>query len=93
MLRDLDKELSAFARQRQQKRAAGGGTAPKSLWEELYDIGEEFVDFLEQVRKRRKVFLSLLSCLEELCDMGEEFVDFLEQVGQCSVLFCAGVLF
>lgn len=52
MLRDLDKELSAFARERREKRAAaggGGGGAPKSLWEELYDIGEEFVDFLEQV--------------------------------------------
>lgn len=51
MLRDLDKELSAFARERQQKRATSGGGAPKSLWEELYDIGEEFVDFLEQVRR------------------------------------------
>lgn len=44
MLRDLDKELSEFARERRQK-----GGAPKSLWEELYDIGGEFVDFLEQV--------------------------------------------
>ena len=34
--------------------AAGPGRAgaPKSLWEELYDIGEEFVEFLETVRGR-----------------------------------------
>ena len=38
---DLEKELAA----REAKRPAGA--APKSLWEELYDIGEEFVDFLE----------------------------------------------
>lgn len=53
MLRDLEKELSSYAAERQRKRtAASGGKAstPKSLWEELYDIGEEFVDFLEQVR-------------------------------------------
>jgi len=37
----LEKELAA----REAKRPAGA--APKSLWEELYDIGEEFVDFLE----------------------------------------------
>ena len=49
MLRDLDKELSAFARERRERRGGGGSGAPKSLWEELYDIGEEFVDFLEQV--------------------------------------------
>lgn len=53
MLRDLEKELSSYAAERQRKRAtaAGGGaaSAPKSLWEELFDIGEEFVEFLEQV--------------------------------------------
>ncbi|KAL4426067.1 hypothetical protein ABPG77_007863 [Micractinium sp. CCAP 211/92] len=52
MLRDLEKELSSYAAERQRKRAtaAGGGaaSAPKSLWEELFDIGEEFVEFLEQ---------------------------------------------
>lgn len=61
LLRDLDKELSDYSKRRQQKRAAagrsGGGAAaggpPKSLWEELADIGgetlDEFLDFLEQV--------------------------------------------
>lgn len=60
LLRDLDKELSDYAKRRQAKRAAagGGGAAasggpPKSLWEELADIGgetlDEFLDFLEQV--------------------------------------------
>ncbi|EFN51472.1 hypothetical protein CHLNCDRAFT_140221 [Chlorella variabilis] len=51
LVRDLDRELSGYAQRRQQARASGGATsaaAPKSLWEELYDIGEEFVDFLEQ---------------------------------------------
>lgn len=55
MLRDLEKELSSYAAERQRKRSSaatggGGGSAsvPKSLWEELYDIGEEFVEFLEQ---------------------------------------------
>ncbi|KAL4452530.1 hypothetical protein ABPG75_008192 [Micractinium tetrahymenae] len=54
MLRDLEKELSSYAAERQRKRGpaagagAGGAGAPKSLWEELFDIGEEFVEFLEQ---------------------------------------------
>jgi len=39
--RDLEKELAA------RDAARPTGAAPKSLWEELYDIGEEFVDFLE----------------------------------------------
>ncbi|PSC76658.1 glycosyltransferase family 77 [Micractinium conductrix] len=54
LLRDLDKELSDYAAKRRSKAtaseaAAGPGRAgaPKSLWEELYDIGEEFVEFLE----------------------------------------------
>lgn len=60
MLRDLEKELSSYAAERQRKRSSaatggGGGSAsvPKSLWEELYDIGEEFVEFLEQVGASR----------------------------------------
>ena len=39
--RDLEKELAA------RDAARPAGAAPKSLWEELYEIGEEFVDFLE----------------------------------------------
>ena len=38
---DLEKDLE----RREAKRPRDA--APKSLWEELYDIGEEFVDFLE----------------------------------------------
>ena len=30
------------------------GAAPKSLWEELYEIGEEFVDFLEDAAPKPK---------------------------------------
>lgn len=61
MLRDLDKELSDFASKRQKSGGGGGGSrataagaagaaagAAKSLWDELAEIGEEFVDFLEQ---------------------------------------------
>ena len=42
---DLEKELS-------KKRESGDGEAagPKSLWEELADIGEELVEFLEKVK-------------------------------------------
>ncbi len=47
-MRDLDKELSGYVRRRQQGGSASTATAPKSLLEELYDLGEEFVDFLEQ---------------------------------------------
>ena len=53
MLRDLDQELLNYSQQRQQARGAGRATGPKSLWDELYDIGEEFVDFLEQVGRAR----------------------------------------
>ena len=35
--RDLEKELSAHS-----------STEPKGLWEELADLGEEFVEFLEK---------------------------------------------
>jgi hypothetical protein len=42
-LSDLEKELSANAGARR-----GGDGEPKSLWEELEAIGEEFVDFLEK---------------------------------------------
>ena len=38
---DLEKELDARAAKRP------SDAAPKTLWEELYDIGEEFVEFLE----------------------------------------------
>ncbi len=51
LLRDLEKEFDEFDRRR--SRTRGGGTdsaaaGPKSLWEELADIGEELVDFLEK---------------------------------------------
>ena len=31
-----------------QERQAEATDQPKSLWQEVYDIGEEFVEFLEQ---------------------------------------------
>jgi len=46
--RDLEKELAA------RDAARPAGAAPKSLWEELYEIGEEFVDFLEDAARRRR---------------------------------------
>lgn len=51
LLRDLEKEFDEFERRR--SRTRGGATddaaaGPKSLWEELADIGEELVDFLEK---------------------------------------------
>lgn len=79
MLRDLDKELSAFARERQQKRAASGG-APKSLWEELYDIGEEFVDFLEQVGSCWRVHMWFWRMCKSCGELGTHSVDCLDQV-------------
>jgi len=47
-LRDLDKEIDNYATRRRAKRP-GGDTqgAPKSLWEEMADLGEEFLEFLE----------------------------------------------
>ena len=63
LLRDLDSELSGYAaaaaaaRRKRSGASAGGGNGtagsagggPNSLWEELFDIGEEFVEFLEKV--------------------------------------------
>lgn len=46
--RDLEKELAA------RDAARPAGAAPKSLWEELYEIGEEFVDFLEDAAPEPK---------------------------------------
>lgn len=48
-LRDLDKEIDSYATKRRAKRPGGGGTqgVPKSLWEEMADLGEEFLEFLE----------------------------------------------
>jgi hypothetical protein len=40
--RDLDKDLS------ERRRRRGKADQPMSLWEELADIGEEFVEFLEK---------------------------------------------
>ena len=39
-LQDLDKDF--------QKRRARVTEQPQSLWQELFDVGEEFVEFLEQ---------------------------------------------
>lgn len=51
MLRDLDAELAGYAQRRRQARGRGdsASSAPKSLWEELYGIGEELVEALEKV--------------------------------------------
>ncbi len=43
--RDVERDLGA----RRAKRRGGAGQ-PAGLWEELADLGEEFVEFLEQVR-------------------------------------------
>lgn len=45
MLNDLGKELNDWSSQRRAKK----GGREKSLWEELADIGEEFVEALEEV--------------------------------------------
>lgn len=45
LINDLGKEWSEYSRQRSETSSDG----PKSLWEELADIGEEFVEFLEKV--------------------------------------------
>lgn len=39
-MQDLEKDF--------QERQAKATDQPKSLWQEVYDIGEEFVEFLEQ---------------------------------------------
>lgn len=44
LFNDLSKEWDAYSRQRSQD-----ATSPKSLWEELADLGEEFIEFLEKV--------------------------------------------
>lgn len=47
-LQDLEKDFQA--------RQAEATDQPKSLWQEVYDIGEEFVEFFEQeigARERR----------------------------------------
>ena len=44
----MEKELAA------RDAARDAGAAPKSLWEELYEIGEEFVDFLEDAAPKPK---------------------------------------
>lgn len=41
--RDMERDLG-------ERRARKGRAQPASLWEELADLGEEFVEFLEQVR-------------------------------------------
>lgn len=46
LFNDLEKEWSEYSKRRGRE-AAG----PKSLWEELADIGEELVEFLEKVRE------------------------------------------
>lgn len=52
---DLNKEVSEWSREQEQRARASGRAASsagkgreKSLWEELNDIGGEFVEFLEQ---------------------------------------------
>ena len=40
--RDLDKDIE------ERRKRRGKQTQPMSLWEELSDIGEEFVEFLEK---------------------------------------------
>jgi len=49
LFRDLEKEWQDYSRSRQSE---GDPSVPKDLWEELADIGEEFVEFLEMVRYR-----------------------------------------
>lgn len=45
MLNDLGKELNDWSAKRRKEK----GGQEKSLWEELADIGEEFVEALEEV--------------------------------------------
>lgn len=45
LFRDIEKEWNEYASGRNKSEG------PKSLWEELADIGEEFVEFLEMVRR------------------------------------------
>jgi len=44
--RDVERDLGARRAQSEKRR----GGQPAGLWEELADLGEEFVEFLEQVR-------------------------------------------
>lgn len=82
MLRDLEKEFSEYSKEKQSKAGGSGsseGGRMKSLWEELADIGkdigEELVEFLEQVRRRVGmgagvqlcVSAMLCKCMESSC--------------------------
>ena len=89
MLRDLDKELSDFASRRQKSSSSSGGSGgtraraasaagaaagvAKSLWDELIEIGEEFVDFLEQASMQPRL-LNMCGCdpvrISQLCCWG-----------------------
>eukprot|EP00963_Diacronema_lutheri_P004348 scaffold324_cov326-Pavlova_lutheri.AAC.70 len=44
---DLDKEIAAYAEKRKKKRG-GNKETTGTLWEELAELGEEFVEFLEE---------------------------------------------
>ena len=59
MFRDLEKEYQDYSG----SRPADAG--PRSLWEELADIGEELVEFLEKVRRRG--WLSLAAAVGFVC--------------------------
>lgn len=48
---DLEKEWGEYS-----KRKGGDAAGPKSLWEELADIGEELVEFLEKVRMHINIY-------------------------------------
>ncbi len=53
-IRDLEKELGDYSKERKATASSSSGTGGtmKGLWEEVADIGEEFVEFLEQVRTK-----------------------------------------
>lgn len=59
-LQDLDKDF--------EERQSEGTAQPKSLWQEVYDIGEEFVEFLEQEIGAKQRKTSKNSSTQPKCD-------------------------
>jgi sugar phosphate isomerase/epimerase len=55
-VRDLEREWGSYSAGRR-----GQSSEPRSLWEELADVGEELVEFLEKV--------GVVCCMPAECDL------------------------
>ena len=53
MLKDIEREVAAFLRRRRDRQASKGGQY--SLWDDIAGVGEEFLEFLEEVRLTKGV--------------------------------------